>query len=75
MSQLVYLSTIHQNRTKKSHVGGKVTKVVHLDEVEVVFSLDQICLPVNSLKPVLICPPTALASRDMVGFLSNLIRD
>ena len=53
---------------------GKVTKVVHLDEVEVVFLLDQICPPVNSLKPFLIRLPTALGSRDMVGFLSNLIR-
>jgi len=57
-----------------SHVGDKVTKVVHLDEVEVVFLLDQICPPVNPLKPVLIRLPTALGSRYMVGFLSNLIR-
>ena len=73
MCQLAHLSRIHQNRPKTSHVGDKVTKVVHLDEGEVVFSLDQICPPVNPLKPVLISLPMALGSRDMVGFLSNLI--
>ena len=48
-------------------------KVVHLDEVEVVFSLDQFCPPVNPPKPVIISLPTAFGSGDMVGFLSNLI--
>jgi len=47
---------------------------VHRDEVEVVFLLDQICPPVNPLKPVVIRLPTALGSSDMVGFWSNLIR-
>jgi len=55
-------------------VGDKVTKVVHLDEFEGVFLLDQICLPVNPRKPVLISLQTALCSRDMVGLLNNLIR-
>jgi len=57
-----------------SQVGDKVTNVVHLDEVEVVFSLDELCPQVNSLKPLLICQPTGLGSRDMEGFLNNLIR-
>ena len=55
-------------------MGDKVTKVVDLDEVEVVFTPDQICPPVSPLKPVLVRLPPALGSRDMVGFLSNLIR-
>ena len=74
MCHLTHISRIHQNRPKTSHVGDKVTKIVHLDEVEVVFSLDQICPPVNPLKPVLIRLLTALGSTDIVSFVSNLVR-
>ena len=73
MCHLAYLSRIPQNKPKRSHLRDKVTKVLHLDEVEVIFSLDQICWAVNPLKPVLIRLPKVVGSTDMVGFLSNLI--
>ena len=72
--QLAHLRRIHQNRPKMWHLGRKMTKVVDQDEVEVVFSLDQICPLVNTLSPVLIRLPTASGSRDIVGVLSNQIR-
>jgi len=38
-----------------SYMGGKVTKVVHFDKVELVFLVDQICPLIEPLKPILIC--------------------
>ena len=71
MCQLVHLSRIHQNRQKESHVGGKVNGVVHLDKVEVVFSLDQICAPVNDFEVYFDPPANSIGQLIYGGLLAQ----
>ena len=56
------------------YVGGKVSQVVHLDEVEVVLTLYQIRPPIGPFNPLLINLSTAISDSSMVHFISTLIR-
>jgi len=55
-------------------VGGKVSQVVHLDEVEVVLTPYQIGLPIGPVNPRLISLSTAIGDGSMLDFFSTLIR-
>ena len=71
MCQLTHLSLIHQNRPKTSHVGDKVTKVVHLEEVAVVFSPDKICRLVNPWKACIDPPADGVGQQRYAGLLEQ----
>jgi len=55
-------------------VAGKVSRVVHLDEVEVVLTPYQIRQPMGPLNPLLINLSMAISDGSMVHFFSTLIR-
>jgi len=54
-------------------VGGKVSQVLHLGEVEVVLTPYQICPPIRPFNPLLISQPTAISDGSMADFFSTLI--
>ena len=54
-------------------MGGKVTKVVHFDEVEVIFLADQICPLVMPLKPILIHLLTAFGGSVVLDLFSTVV--
>jgi len=56
------------------YMGGKMTLVVYLDEVEVILAPYQICPLICTFKPLLIHLPTGLGSRVVAGRISSLIR-
>jgi len=56
-------------------VGGKVTKIVHFDEVEVVFPADQIRLLINPLMSLLIRLPTPFGRSGTENLMSTFIGD
>jgi len=58
-----------------SYVGGNVTKIVHFDEVQVVFPADQIRPLINSLKSLLIGLPTLFGRRGAANLMSTFIGD
>jgi len=55
-------------------MGGKVSQVVHLDEVEVVLTLYAICPPIRPFNPLLISLLTGISDGSIVDFFSTLIR-
>jgi len=67
------LCRIHRYGSKTPYVGGKVSHVVHLDEVEVVLTLYQICLLIGPFNPLLLSLSTAIGDGCMVAFFSMLI--
>jgi len=56
-------------------VEGKVTKIVHFDEVEVIFPADHICPLINPLKPLLIRLQTPFGRRGTANIMSMFIGD
>jgi len=56
------------------YMGGKMTLIVHLDEVEVILAPYQIHPLIGPLKPLLIHLPTALGRSALAGLISTLIR-
>ena len=50
-----------------------MTKVVHFDEVEVIFLADQICPLVMPLKPILIRLPMAFCGSVVVDLFSTVV--
>jgi len=56
-------------------VGGKVNKIVHFDEVEVVFPADQIRQLINPLKYLLIRLPTTFGRRGTANLMRTFIGD
>jgi len=52
-----------------------VTKIVHFDEVEVVFAADQIRPLINPLKSLLIRLPTPFSRRGTANLISTFIGD
>ena len=58
-----------------SYVGGKVTKIVHFDEVEVVFPADQIRPLINPPKSLLIRLLTRFGRRGTANLISTFIGD
>jgi len=56
-------------------VGAKVTKIVHFDEVEVVFPADQIRPLINPLKSLLIRLPTLFGRRGTANLMSTFLCD
>jgi len=65
---------IYRYASKTLYVRGKVTQVVHLDEVEVVLTGNQIRLLMGPFNPLLISLTTAISNSSMVALLSTLIR-
>jgi len=68
------LSRIHRDGPKMPYMGGKMTQVVHLDEVELILELYQIRPLIAPFNPVLIHLPTALGGRVVASLISTLIR-
>jgi len=56
------------------YVGGLVTQVVHLDEVEVALTRYQIRPQIGPYNPLLVSLSTAISDGSMVDFFSTLIR-
>jgi len=56
------------------YTGGKITQVVHLDEVEVILALYQIRPLIGPFKSLLIHLPTVLGGSVVAGLISTLIR-
>jgi len=54
-------------------VGGKVSQVVHLDEVEVVLMPYQICPAIGPFNPLLISLSMAISDSSMVDLFTTLI--
>ena len=54
-------------------MGGKLTQVVHLDEVEVILAQYQIRQLIGPFKPLLIHLPTRLGGSVVAGLISTLI--
>ena len=55
------------------YVGGKVSQVLHLDEVEVVLTPYQICPAISPFNTLLISLSTAISDSSMLDFFSTLI--
>ena len=64
---------IFADGSKTPYVGGKVSQVVHLDEVEVVLTPYQIRPLIGPFNPVLISLLTAISEGSIVDFFSTLI--
>jgi len=56
------------------YMEGKMTLVVHLDEVEVILAPYQIRPLIGLFKPLLIHLPTVLGGTVVAGLISTLIR-
>jgi len=73
MCKLIDLSGLHLYGSQTSYLGGKVTKIVHFDEVEVVFPADQIRQQINPLKSLLIGLPTLFGHRGTANLMRTFI--